>query len=203
MSDKYGASQADYVIGITRTRLTHKVEWVGKPDKDYFSLSDLGRYSIVSVNQKVLQFAAPSKGVARYVAFLSLCELLINCSKANLSHPGEEICLLNECEDRSMLAECMNDARLCSSCENALLSHGIAKQRVADAKRIILWCRCNSWGTALKQAIINPVSSLGLGTGVGWFASTFWGKEKYVVIIAVTVVPAAIVFLVHKFGRGR
>ena len=92
-------SRFNFLVGITKAKISNQADLGAKADKDYFSLSDRQRSSIISVHSKVLQYTSEKHGVDRTIAFWATCELLINLSHANLSHFGEEACLFNECEE--------------------------------------------------------------------------------------------------------
>lgn len=203
MESRFGGLSADIVMGVTRAKITFRAKWDAKPDKDYFCLSDQRRNSIVSVNPRVLQHSDPDKGVIRYAVFLIMCELLINYCKTDLTHFGEEMCLFNECEDRAMLAECIAAAAICQRCETTLKLHEIDDSTVKDVRRVLSWCQRNTWRTALRYTIANPLTSLGLGIASGWLVSLFLDVKYWPIALLVALFPAAGVLLHGKLRTRK
>ena len=191
----------DLVIGITKVKISNQADVGAKPEKNYFSLSDLQRISIISAHPKVLKYHSEKKGIDRYISFLAICELLINLSHANLSHFGEEPCLFNECEDRATLCDCISKGHICADCITQLKKANVSNSILQDAKKVLHWCRRNSWGYAARNTLSHPVPSLGFGTGLGWLCSVFLTQKYYPIIIGATLLPGLAVFLISRFSR--
>ncbi len=201
MKKKISSDDYHFIVGITQSKITDKTELAGKTEKDYFSQSDLQQHSIISVNKQVLKYNSPNKGNNKYVAHLLMNELLRNLAKKSLNHLGQKPCLFNECEDRSILSECIEQSRICHNCLAELKKNNVSDSILKDVSKILAWCRLNSWEFAFKNILQHPFSVLGLGIGLGWFTSVFITKEYYPIILAITILPVFIVFLLSRFSK--
>src|SRR5262249_2666059 len=94
-------TSSDYIIGVTRFKVTDPAYPSTKTTDSYFSLSDLEKASVVSLSKEMLQFNSISKNQYQYTAYLIMCELLINITKQDLAHSRISYCLFDECADRS------------------------------------------------------------------------------------------------------
>jgi hypothetical protein len=200
ISAKADSNQLDFIIGLTRSKITNKLELSTKPDKDYFSMSDFKKLSVISVNGKVLKYNPKHKSIEAYVAHLIIGELLINLSRENLSHLGEVLCVLNECEDRDTLSDCIKAGRICTACVAKLKEKNVGDSVIASAKKVLSWSTRNTWGYSVKNILLHPVPSLAFGVGLGWFTSEFVPSPFYPVMIIVILVAAISVMLLTRFA---
>jgi len=163
-------------------------------------LSDLKKVSVVSLNNNVLVFNATSKNTYQYVAFSTIAELLCNMSGENLCHQQNELCLFDECADRSCLAPAIEKSQICVDCIAKLKEKGIVKSQIDDAFLILRWCRRNTGASSLLiRTIMNPLTSLAIGTSIGWASSAFIQSGQYHIIIAIVTIAIAAVALFYLY----
>lgn len=194
--------RADFIVAITYNKITHSEESVNKSLKEYFSISDFDRYSVISVNPKVISFNPTSKNYYQYVAFLIVCELLLNLLKKNIAHTKVNFCLFDDCDDREEFGHIINKGIICDSCKAELASVLSEKSR-KDVENILKWCSKNSFTFAFENAIQKPLSTLFLGLALGWFAKTFIRAEYYLLIFLIGFSPFLYFFLIHLFKKNR
>lgn len=200
ISAKVNSDRLDFIIGLTSSKITNEAELSGKPDKDYFSMSDFKKFSIISANGKVLRYNPKHKSVQTYVSHLIIGELLVNLAGENLSHLGEVPCVLNECEDRDTLTDCIKKGQICTTCITRLKGKNVGDFAIANAKKILSWSTRNTWGYSFKNILLHPVPSLAFGVGLGWFSSEFVSSQFYPIMIVVVLLSAISVLLLTRFA---
>ncbi len=155
----------DFLIGITQFKITNTTDRLAKNDRDYFSMSDMEKASVISVNQAVLIHKSPTKSAYQYIAFLAMCELLTNLTKTYLAHPMIHGCLFDECEDRSALIIGLEAARICPLCIHTIQAAGASQQVVRDVTTVLTWCSENTWRFAISASARSPFLALSIAVG--------------------------------------
>lgn len=188
----------NFVVGITDCRITHTSEGPPSSDRDYFSRSDFKEVAIISVNKSLLKYNPMGKTIRQFAAFLLIQEVAIMTAKKNLTHYGNVHCAFNECEDRDLLPGCIESGEICASCVAAIKKANIPDSTLTSLQSILEWCSRNSWRHAFGRTIQNPVTTLVLGGGIGWFAALFVGKEHYLIMIAIVLLPIIVTLYLAK-----
>lgn len=195
---KLKTSRYDYVVGITDCRITHTGESPPSPDRDYFSLSDFENVAIISVSKSLLKYNSPGKTILQFVGFLLTAEVAIMAARTNLTHYGNIHCVFNECEDRDLLPGCIESGEICMTCVAKIKKANIPDTCLDSIRKILRWCRRNSWPHAFARTIQHPVTVVILGVGIGWFTSIFVGKDSYLLMLAIMLLPICVVLYLAK-----
>ena len=93
-------------------------------------------------------------------------------SKTNLSHTRTEYCLFDECEERSWLGRCIKNGTICPECQKSLEAYQVSRERIKAAATILRWSRQMPWSHALSFALKNPLTTLLVGTALGYKISS-------------------------------
>ena len=192
-------SKVDYLVGVTHVRITRQTRDEGDiGNKDYFSLSDHRKVSIVSMNENVLAFNSPTKNAFQYAVFCIIGELLDNMAREHLCHPETEYCLFDDCADRTALAPGIEKSQICAPCTARLKEKGLADSQIDDAMRILKWCRRNTgMSSLLYRTVMNPLTTLAVGAAIGWASSAFIVREQYYTVVAAIVVAIGAVLMFY------
>jgi|GEM_PF-5598614 len=177
----------DFVIGLTNFKIAHLDE-KGKVDKDYFSISDLRRFSLVSFNKDVYQFNSKSKSKYQYAAYQVITELIINTIRRNIMHYLANGCLFDDCVDRKTFANNINRSYICSKCHSELKRRNVSDRALNDVQKVLRYCRKNDLKTSLINTAKNPATNLLVGAVIGWVAQVFANDASSSPIIAVALV---------------
>jgi len=191
------SSQYSYIIGITHLNVTERADSGDKGCGDYFSLSDMERVAIVSVNPNILRHNSPSKSPYQYLAYLIACELLIMRCKTDLIHTKNNFCLFDDCVDRALFRRCIELGEICEECRSELKKHNVSNQVIKDVLAVLKWCRIDSIKYSITNTILHPITLLSVGTGLGWFGSTFVKANHYLVVLCAFLLLPLLVFA-HK-----
>ncbi len=195
-------SKCDFLIGITHVKMTELPLNKSHERRDYFSLSDFNKLSVISLNHAVYRHNSPSKTTYQYVGYLITGELLINLAKQDLMHSATHYCLFDDCEDRSDFSKGMQKGEICIDCLSKLDKAGVGNDIVNQFKTLLRWCRRTSVCFALGRTILNPLTSLSLGTGTGWLCATLLSKQNILLVLIATTVLPIVLFIHYKF-RSR
>lgn len=184
----------DYFVGITHVRLTEDENSADEGNRDYFSLSDLNKVSLITLNHNITVYNSPTKDIHQFLAFSIAGELLSNLAKGYLYHDKVHYCLFDECVDRDNVAPAMETSAICSDCYHILKTNGVSETILHDIKRILDWCRRTTGKRSpLYRALVHPFTSLIVGAAVGWLSSAFLKSEQYLyVLVGVVAVPTAL-----------
>lgn len=194
--------RCDFVVGVTAGRITHKQEKPRAPDFDYFSRSDFKRVAIVSVNKSLLGYNSPGKTILQFVTYLLIQEVAIMTAKRSLNHFGSEPCLFNDCEDKGMLSTCIENGLICKDCRDNMTEAGIAGSVIASVGSVHAWCGKNSWSQALTTTVRHPAAGIALGTGIGWFMTLFVGRDGYLIVVGITLLPLVMITYISRKTRN-
>ena len=189
----------DFIIGITRHKITVQGDSVNRIDRDYFSLSNMSNSSIISVNNSVTKYNSASKTLCQYVCFLIMCELLINLARFNLTHTSTDYCLFDECEDRSTIAQGIDNAYICPTCIAKLKSHTVSQHIIDAAQDVLKCCRRRSSNYAIIQTIKNSFAMLAIGTCLGWIIRSFLVAEHWRYVVTAMISVPFIIYLWYKY----
>lgn len=204
--ERLASSRYDYVVGVTNCRITHTEEQPPSPDRDYFSRSDFEKVAIISVNKSLLEYHSAGKTIMQFAGFLLIAEVAIMSAKKNLTHYSNPHCVFNECEDKDMLSDCIESGEICATCVNEIKKANIPDSTLANFRKILRWCRTNSWRLAFARMIQHPVTGLALGVGIGWFTSVFAGKDYFPLMLGLTLLPICVVLYLakrsHAYGKA-
>ncbi len=192
----------DFLVGITNCRITHTREDPVSSDRDYFSRSDFREVAIMSVNKSLLKYHPTGKSILQVAAFLLISEVAIMTAKTDLNHFDNPYCVFNECEDRNLLADCIESGEICHRCESIMNKANIPNSTIASLRSILEWCSKNSWGHACAKTIQNPATLLIAGTGIGWFTSLFFGKENYLIMIGIIALAIIVTLYLAKTSHA-
>lgn len=195
----------DYFIGITHVRLTEDEESEDDGNRDYFSLSDLEKVSLITLNGNITTYNSKTKDIYQFLSFSITGELLCNLAREYLYHDKLHYCLFDECIDRSNVKLSIEKSIICSDCLHLLKQKGISESILHDINGILNWCRRNiGKHSPIYRAIIHPLSSLTVGTAIGWSASAFLNPNQYLfVFIGVIAVPISLfLFYTNKYKRN-
>ncbi len=187
-------SSYDYFAGITHVRLTEDEDTVDEGNRDYFTLSDMSKISMMTLNHNITTYNSPAKDIHQFLAFNIVGELLCNVTKTYLYHDKLNYCLFDECVDRGNVKPAIENSIICSDCYHLLKKKGVSESVLRDIRQILDWCRRNTGKRShLYRAIVHPLSSLTIGTAIGWTASAFIKSEQYLyVFIGAVVVPISL-----------
>jgi len=158
----------DLAIGILRSPLTHDelIEEGSKEStlgEDYFSQSDFQRCAVITTHRDMLELKPKGKSSEQYVSYLIAGELVNILSRNNRMHPGDAPCLMNDCVDRALVADCMDIGGFCSACAHKIRSDWrIAGGERGSLQAILLWCKKDTWGHSVEELLSSPLKNLGL-----------------------------------------
>ena len=202
------AAHYDYVVGVTKTPITHSEDFPSAssgdipfppPKLDYFSRSDYRRVAIITVQKSLLDAHTGGKPLLQVAAFLTVTEVLIMTAKENLTHYGDPDCAFNDCEDRDLLRGCIESGMICSArCMGKLKSANVPDSTIESVKHVLRWCSRPTWGHAVKCTFQNAYVGLAIGTGIGWLSALYIGKDQYMLMIGVTLIPISVVLFLAK-----
>lgn len=185
----------DLVVGLTHLPLARTDSAGTVIDKNYFSLSDLGKLSLVSTHSNVMTFKSEWKTEDQYVAYLIAGELLINLAGQDLMHLLANNCLFDDCVDRTRLAQCMNKSHICAQCSLKLKKASISKSVILEVESLLQWCKKTKARTALAYSLNHPVTGFSVGIGLGWFTSIFITGEHYALMLMATLALPTFLFV--------
>ncbi len=197
-------SQYDYFVGVTHVRLTEDEDSEDDGNRDYFSMSDLNKVSLVSLNHNITVYNSRTKDIYQFLSFSIAGELLCNLSKEYLYHNKVHYCLFDECIDRANVAPAIENSKICSDCFNLLKKKGISDSILHDINNILNWCRRNTGKhSPLYRALIHPITSLTIGAAIGWLSSAFLKPSQYLYVFigAVTVPISLFLYYVSRYKR--
>lgn len=193
------SSQYSYIIGITHLNVTERTDNGDKGCGDYFSLSDKERVAVLSINLNILRHNSPSKSPYQYLAYLIGCELLIMRSGKDLIHIKNNFCLFDDCVDRALFRRCIELGEICDECSSELKKHNVSNKVIKDVLAVLKWCRIDSVKYSITNAILHPITLLSVGTGLGWFGSTFVKPNHYLVVLCAFLLIPLMVFAHKRF----
>ena len=193
-------SQYSYVIGITHLNVTERADNGEKGRGDYFSLSDMKKVAIISVNSNVLRHNSPSKSLYQYLAYMITCELLIMQSKKDLIHAQNNFCLFDDCVDRTIFRDCIELGEICEECRSELKKHNVSNKVIKDVLLILKWCRTDTIKYSITSTILHPITLLSVGTGLGWLVKTFVKPNHYyLVVLCAFLLTPLLVFMYKRY----
>lgn len=195
----------NYFVGITHVRLTENENSYDDGNRDYFSMSDLSKVSLITVNHNIIVNNSPTKDIYQFLAFSIAGELLSNLAKVYLFHDKVHYCLFDECIDRGNVAPAMEASVICSDCYHVLKTKGVSEAILRDIRHILDWCRRTTGKRSpLYRAVFHPFTSLIVGAAMGWASSAFLKSNQYpFVLVGVVAVPAALfLYYLGKSWRG-
>jgi hypothetical protein len=192
----------DYMIAITDLKITDPQE-VQLRDKRYFSTGDKHKLAVVSANRSVLEFASPLKDEYQYVAYLVMCELLLNIvgTHDELLHAAPRRCLFDECNDLTSLKECIEDGSICPHCFVKLKDNNISDRILEDVNTVLIWCKKNRIIISLRHTASDPWFILIVGAAVALPATWYIPQSRYKLLVAIVFVAIAAVFMRKHFAR--
>ncbi len=155
----------DFLVAVTRFKITDPKDPLAKKERDYFSKSDMEKGSVVSINRAVLKHKTGTKCTFQYIAFLAVAEVLCNLTKTYLPHPSIKRCLFDECEDRSSLIEGLESGDICPCCVQKILTAKVSQEVIEDVKKILSWCSNNTWRFAISSTLGSPSLALSIAVG--------------------------------------
>jgi hypothetical protein len=197
-------SKYDYLIGLTHVRLTEDEDSVDEGNRDYFSLSNLDRISLVTLNQNITDHNSPTKTIYQFIAFNILGELLCNLARAYLYHTDVRYCLFDECMDRGNVKLALQKSYICPECSLRLKKDGADEGVLRDANKILDWCRsCIGKHASWYRAISHPISSLAIGSAIGWAASAFFSASQYIYVIVPVLSIPLVLWLNYARVNGK
>lgn len=179
-------NEFDLVVGITHLALARTDDNGKEIDRNYFSLSDLDKLSVVSTHQNVMLHKSPWRTDLQYVAYLVIGELLINLTRKDLMHLMANNCLFDDCVDRSRLAQCMDRSHICNACRSKLKRDNVSEKLISDVESVLGWCKKTTAKLALTYSVGHPLTAFFLGIGLGWFLQIFAVREYYLPMLIVT-----------------
>jgi hypothetical protein len=188
-----------FLVGVTNVRLAAKPAASRRFETDYFSLSDFSKVAVISTHHSIAQFRGPTVTMDQYVGHLLMCELLMLIAKKNLSHTSNRLCLFDECEDRSALKMCIDNASICPTCVAALKQNNVSTDTIQSALRVLRWCRRNQWSFVIRFTLSHPVTALSVGTALGWYSSAFVSARHATEFATLTLVPVLLVAAYARF----
>ena len=149
-------STVDFLIGITNLKMTDPDEPINSAERAYFSSSNLDGIGVVSTHGDVLSFKPLLKDDYQYVAYLIMCEVLVNQTRTRLYHPEPDACLFHDCEDRSELRDCMDAGQISDKCRSILKEKGVSNFAIADVQNVLNWCKRNTLPITIRHFLNNP-----------------------------------------------
>jgi hypothetical protein len=185
---------ARFLVGVTHAQIGC-LDPQGSDLGDYFSQSDATRCSMISIHPNILHFNAPGKSDEQYLAYLLMCELLINLAQEDLSHRRAEHCLFFDCDNREEFAPSMRRGRICALCRGKLSEKKVSNAVIEDVQVVLTWCAENTWNYAWSRTVANPLATVALGLGLGWAASVFLPGTLIAILVATLItlgVPGAV-----------
>lgn len=198
-------SDYDYFVGITHVRITESEDSEDDGNRDYFSLSDKNKITVITLNQNITVYNSKVKDIYQFISFSIIGELLCNITKENLYHNEIRYCLFDECIDRANVAQAIENSIICPKCLNLLKMQGVSDQLLTDIYKILDWCRSNTGKySPLYRSLVHPLTFLSIGTAIGWSASSFFNPKQYLyVIIGTIIVPIILLILYVKRDRKK
>lgn len=190
----------EVVIGLTHVRLANQDRAVGVVERDYFSLSDRTRLAVIT--EAMQQWNPQNKDLYQYFSYLIVGELLTIMAKIDLFHQAKELCLFDDCADRSEFSRAIQRGKISTRCRLALKDANVPDEAVEDALGVLTWCRRNTTTRALKMTINDPLVSLTVGTGVGWAAGAFIGSHRYSIVGVMTLIIVFVIFVKNRLTSG-
>lgn len=146
----------DFLIGVTHLKMTVLEENVKAAERAYFSLSNLKGVGVISTHGDILDFKPLLKNEYQYVAYLVMCEVLINLAGEDLCHPDYLDCLFDDCEDRKALRDCIEKGKICDVlCRPKLKKNSVSDQVIHDVQTVLNWCKKNSLAITIRHFLNN------------------------------------------------
>ncbi len=190
----------EFLVGLTHYKITVKDSPTDSSRRDYFSLSDFEKISVLSLNDAVAQYRPQGQNLYQYAANLLMCELLIMLAKQDMMHQATNYCLFDDCEDRAEFRRWMKKGEeICTHCSAKLQAANISKDVIEQAKRMLRWCNHVSPGYVVSKTMMNPVSTLAIGTALGWAAKTFIPGEHFLLILIFLSLVVGIVYFYSRY----
>jgi hypothetical protein len=191
-------TQYSYIIGITHLGVTERVADTGKSGGEYFSLSDIEKVAVISLNANVLKHNSPSKSAYQYLANLIVCELLIMLCKKDLIHAKNNFCLFDDCVDRALFCQSIERGEICEECRYELKKHNISNKVITDVLAVLKWCKTDSIKYSVVNTIFHPFTLLSIGTGLGWLGSALVWPSHYVAVLCLLLSIPVVVFIYKR-----
>lgn len=193
----------DYFVGITHVRVTENEDSADDGNRDYFSMSDLNKISVITLNQNITVYTSPTKDIYQFLAFAITGELLSNVAKSYLYHNKVHYCLFDECIDRGNVAPVMEASTICSDCYHILKTKGVSETILNDMRKILDWCRRTTGKSSpFYCAVFHPFTSLIVGAAMGWASSAFLKSSQYLYVLASVIAVPTSVYL-YYFKKSR
>jgi hypothetical protein len=189
----------DYVIGLTRCKLGDIND--SEPGT-YFCSNDAAKVSVIGLSKDMLQNIPPTLDEYQYASFLIMSELLTNMSGKDIYHKRPASCLFDYCEDPRDITNPLHAGQICRECLAELGKASVSDSVLDDVRKVLDWCKTATWSSAISRTLWHPLTSLVVGTAVGWLASSLITAAYYPVIIAIAVCPTAILLLYMKGSIG-
>ena len=187
-----------YIIGITHLAVTERVEDTGKSGGEYFSLSDIEKVAVISLNANVLKHNSPSKSAYQYLAHIMVCELLIMLCKKDLIHAKNNFCLFDDCVDRALFRQSIELGEICEECRSKLKKHNISNKVITDVLAVLKWCKTDLIKYSVRKTLLNPFTLLSIGTGFGWLGSAFVKPNHYLAVLFSLLSIPVFVFIYER-----
>lgn len=193
----------DFIIGVTELPITdsENKNTQSREKRVYFSLSDCDKVSVISANKELLEFKSPLKDTYQYVAYLAMCEVLINFARSDLMHAAPKRCLFDDCEDRKTLKECLEEGKICPKCLGNLENAHVSRQVVNDVEAVLRWCKKNKVMITLIHAANSPWFMLLFATAVALPVTWLIPPARYTILIVIVVLALFLIFVRRKFGK--
>lgn len=191
----------DILLGLTHYKITEKDPPPDPSRKDYFSLSDHEKVGLISLNESVSQYRPPAKNLYQYAAFLLVCELLNVLARQDMMHTAANFCLFDECEDRAALRQGMKKGEICTKCKSRLADASIPQDVIKQVTRVLRWCKHNSLRHVLASTARNPLTTLALGTIMGWAAKSYISQGQFLFLLVPALIIISLVSVYYSYSE--
>lgn len=199
------ANNYDYIMGLTRVRITTE-----KPDpidmeRDYFCLGDFSKCSVISLNDNLLGHLSPATNHLQYAAFTVASELMCGRARKDMYHETVERCLFDDCPDRKDISHAILNGDICVNCLSALKTASVGEKEVASVLKILKWCkRRTGAATLLARVTRHPLTSLTVGTIIGWLSSVYITEKNCLdAVLVVLIIPCGVALYYTEQDRRK
>lgn len=188
------AAEYDYMIGLTHVRITLETPDPDDVERDYFSCGDYIKHAIISMDTNLLGYLSSATKKIQYAAFLVAGELLCARAKTDLCHTVINRCLFDDCSDRKNISHNILAGSICGDCRSALKKASIGNVEIASVEKILKWAkRRTGRGSIWARVAQNSLTSLAVGTIIGWVSSVYITAQNCVPAIIMTLLVPCIV----------
>jgi hypothetical protein len=156
-------SECTFLAGVTHVRIGCTLSGETQFREDFFSLSDIKSVAVLTINKAVACHRGPVASLEQYLAHLLVCELLILSARKDLCHPLGSGCLFHDCDERSEMCTCIEEAMICSGCRSKLENCNVSKVVIDASMRILRWSKKRQLRIIAQQTLFHPVVTLVFG----------------------------------------